>query len=122
MAIILVVDDRAAIRSELGLMLERGGYKVELGKNGAEAIELYRLIRPDVVLMDLFMPVINGFDALFFLRQDYPDARVVAMSDGRGQMGIDALSEARALGAQRTLTKPMRQRELLTTIGELLEE
>lgn len=103
-------------------MLERGGYKVELGKNGAEAIELYRLIRPDVVLMDLFMPVINGFDALFFLRQDYPDARVVAMSDGRGQMGIDALSEARALGAQRTLTKPMRQRELLTTIGELLEE
>ena len=103
-------------------MLELRGYKVELGKNGAEAIELYSLIRPDVVLMDLFMPVMNGFDALFFLRQDYPEAKLIAMSDGEGKMGADALSEARAVGAQRTLEKPMRQRALLATIGELLEE
>ena len=80
MATILIVDDRREIRETLCQVLARCGYRVEIASNGQEAIDQYRVIQPDVVLLDMFMPVMNGFDALFLLRQEFPSAKVIAVS------------------------------------------
>lgn len=122
MACILVVDDRTEIRATLSEILTRAGHAVTVARNGQEAIEQYRTDRPDIMLLDMFMPVMNGFDTLFLLRQEFPDARVIAVSGGGGNMGADALEEARNLGAQITLQKPISPRELLAAIEELLGE
>jgi len=119
---ILVVEDRAANRALLRSVLENRGYQVETAQNGKEALELYRLTRPDVVVMDLFMPVMNGFDALVLLRQEDPEAKVVAVADGDSRIGEDALAEALALGALQTVEKPVRASQLLAAIEAVLEE
>ncbi len=120
MTSILIVDDRAEIRATLREILERCGYEVELAKNGQEALDLYRASTPDVMLLDMFMPVMNGFDTLFLLRQEFPDAKVIAVSGGGVNMGADALEEARSLGAQSTLQKPIGQQQLLNAIEALV--
>ena len=117
---ILVVDDRAEIRRALSMMLERSGYAVALARNGREALDQYQTLRPDVMVLDMFMPVMNGFDALFILRQEHPEAKVIAVSGGGGNMGADALIEASNLGAQITLQKPFGPRQLLEAVATLL--
>lgn len=119
---VLVVDDRAVNRDRLRSLLHGRGYQVEVARNGKEALELYRLTQPHVVVMDLFMPVMNGFDALVLLRQEDPDAKVVAVADAGNQMGKDALAEALGLGAQRSLEKPVHPMELFTALDAVLEE
>lgn len=120
MAKILVIDDRREIRDLLGATLARYGYAVKTGKNGQEAVDLYREVRPDVLLLDMFMPVMNGFDALFLIRQEFPDAKIIAVSGGGSNMGADALKEAHNLGARVTLQKPVAREALLAAIEQLL--
>ena len=81
--------------------------------NGEQALALYRKHRPDVILMDMRMPVMNGFAALSALRGEFPDARVVALSTFGGDEDI-----RRALnsGAQAYLTKDVLPDELITAI------
>jgi CheY-like chemotaxis protein len=117
---ILVVDDRAEIRSALRLILERAGHEVSLAKNGQEAIDRFQAVQPDLMILDLFMPIMNGFDALFILRQEYPDAKVIAVSGGGSTMGSDALQEAAELGAQMTLQKPIMPTALIEAVSRLL--
>jgi CheY-like chemotaxis protein len=117
---ILVVDDRAEIRSALRLILERAGHEVSLAKNGQEAIDRFQSVQPDLMILDLFMPIMNGFDALFILRQEYPDAKVIAVSGGGSTMGSDALQEAAELGAQMTLQKPIMPTALIEAVSRLL--
>jgi CheY-like chemotaxis protein len=72
------------------------------------------------MILDLFMPIMNGFDALFILRQEYPDAKVIAVSGGGSTMGSDALQEAAELGAQMTLQKPIMPTALIEAVSRLL--
>lgn len=120
MAKILVVDDRAEIRSVLRRILERHGHAVTLAKNGQEAIERFQAEQPDITILDLFMPIMNGFDALFILRQECPEAKVIAVSGGGSNMGMDALREAADLGAQVTLQKPIPPKALIDAVASLL--
>lgn len=120
MAKILVVDDRAEIRTTFQIILERHGHDVLLANNGQEAIDRYRQHLPDVTVLDMFMPVMNGFDALFLLRQEFPDAPIIAMSGGGKNMGADALEEAQNLGARLTLQKPVSPRALIDAVEGVL--
>lgn len=120
MATILVVDDRQEIRATFQVVLERHGHEVVTAGNGQEAIDRYRVHLPDVVILDMFMPVMNGFDALFLLRQEFPDAPVIAMSGGGKNMGADALEEARNLGARLTLQKPVAPADLIDAVDGIL--
>lgn len=101
-------------------ILERAGHIVTLAKNGQEAIDRFQTVQPDLMVLDLFMPIMNGFDALFILRQEYPDAKVIAVSGGGSNMGADALREAEELGAQLTLQKPILPTALLDAVSRLL--
>jgi CheY-like chemotaxis protein len=77
---ILVVDDDASVRTTLTMLLQASGYEVTTAANGAEALMLMQSGLPAVLLSDLNMPVMSGFELLSVVRQKFPKLPVVAMS------------------------------------------
>lgn len=122
MAKILVVDDRKVVRDTLRRVLEKSAHTVRVASNGQEALDEYAKEACDLVVLDMFMPVLNGFDALVEFRQRHGDVKVLAMSGGGEFVLEDALDEAKNLGAQRVLAKPFQMSELLKAVDELLVE
>jgi CheY-like chemotaxis protein len=77
---ILLVDDDAAIRDSMGLMLEEEGYDVSLAENGLDALSQLRRTSPTVIISDLNMPQMSGFEFLSVVRRRFPQISVIAMS------------------------------------------
>ncbi len=77
---ILIVDDDEQIRRLLSTILERSGYSVRRAHDGVAALEELRVEIPDILLSDLYMPRMTGFELLPVVRQQFPKTRVVAMS------------------------------------------
>jgi DNA-binding response OmpR family regulator len=122
MARILVMDDDATFRSALRIVLEAAGYEVVEAADGAAGVRLYRERGADLVLVDIFMPELDGVEVIRALRAEVPRPPLVAMSGG-GQTGqTDVLKMAATLGAARTLNKPFAPRELLGVVRDLLGE
>ncbi|KPK66113.1 hypothetical protein AMJ82_12040, partial [candidate division TA06 bacterium SM23_40] len=80
MALILVVDDDAAVRRVLCRMLELDGHSVIEAENGQEGLKLMGEKPADLVIADLFMPVMDGLEFISKLQQSYPDTAVLAVS------------------------------------------
>ena len=111
----LAVDDHPSLREGIAAVLD-GEDDIELvaeGISGAEAVELFRIHRPDVTLMDLQMPGMNGIDAIIAVRNDFPNARFVVLTTYQGD--VQALRALKA-GASGYLLKNMMRKELLDTI------
>lgn len=100
---VLVVDDISSIRREIRALLEDAGFTV-VGEasHGAEGVALARRLRPDVVVMDIRMPILDGLAATAIITRDLPDTRVVVISAFDDQ---DLKDTARAAGASRFLSK-----------------
>src|SRR5262249_49383077 len=81
--------------------------------NGREAIQQFRTHRPDVTLMDLQMPDMNGLDALIAIRSEFPDARIIMLTTYRGDVQV---FRAMKVGARAYLLKTLLDKELLDTI------
>ena len=77
---VLVVDDDVGIIETLQYLLLNEGYDVVVAKNGQDAIDVYRETRPDAVLMDIRMPIMNGFDAFFKIKEMDKNAQVILTS------------------------------------------
>ncbi len=122
MAKILVVEDRQAVRHVIARVLRQWGYTVDVAKNGRDALDRFAADPADLVVLDMFMPVMNGFDALVAFRRQYPDTKVVAMSGGGEFVMEDALAKAKKLGAHAVLAKPFLLEEMLENICGLLAE
>jgi len=112
---ILAVDDHPVVRDGIaGLVgIETDMTLVAQAANGREAIQQFRIHRPDVTLMDLQMPEMNGLDALIAIRTEFPDARVVVLTTYEGDVHILRALKA---GAQGYLLKNTLHSELLQTI------
>jgi DNA-binding NarL/FixJ family response regulator len=112
---VLAVDDHLLLRKGIAAVIdeERDLTLVGEAATGDEAIERYRELRPDVTLMDLQLPDMNGIDAISAIRNEFPGARIVVLTTYRGD--IQALRAFRA-GAQGYLLKSMIRKELLETI------
>jgi two-component system NarL family response regulator len=97
---IIVVDDQAVVRQGFVSLINTvpGMAVVAEGTNGEEAIELFRLHRPDVVLMDLRMPVLGGVAAITALRREFPSARVIVLTTYDGDEDIYRSLQAGAQG------------------------
>ena len=112
---ILVVDDHPVVRQGVAGLV--GGHPdmrvVGEASNGREAIQQFRAHHPDVVLMDLQMPEMNGLDALMAIRDEAPDARIIVLTTYAGDAQVLRAIKA---GARGYLLKSALHRELLETI------
>ncbi len=102
--IILVVDDEPDIRSELGLFLEKQGYKVITAGNGKEAFDMYKKQKPDVVISDYRMPVMNGFDLLLNIKKINKSAYVILVS---AVVDLDPFVMTKNRGVYEFMEKPL---------------
>jgi DNA-binding NarL/FixJ family response regulator len=112
---ILVVDDHPFLREGIVGAIKSQNDMVLIGEasDGVEAVEKFRLLRPDVTLMDLQMPTMGGTDAITAIRNDFPNARIVVLTAYKGD--VQALRAFKA-GAVGYLLKNMLRKELLETI------
>jgi sigma-B regulation protein RsbU (phosphoserine phosphatase) len=115
---IIVVDDQAIIRSGLGAFLMAYNELQLVGEasDGEEAIQLCEIVRPDVVLMDLKMPNMDGITATRILRQRWPDTQVIILTNFRDSNILDTALEAGAAGY---LLKDITAQELANTIFQI---
>jgi len=116
---VLVVDDSIAIARQLTKLVEGfGGYEVVgHAKNGAEAVKLFKSLEPDVVLMDIVMPMMDGIQSLRTLLRLDPDAKVVMISS-MGGVGAK-VEEALRLGASSVISKPFEPERVRAALEKL---
>jgi len=112
---ILTVDDHVLVRDGIAGLISVQPDMVMVGQacNGREAIQHFRSLRPDVTLMDLQMPEMNGIEALITIRNEFPEARIIVLTTYAGDVQILRALKA---GAQAYLLKNTLHKELLATI------
>lgn len=112
---VLSVDDHALLREGIAAMVnaESDMKLVAEASNGRDAIEKFRLHRPDVTLMDLQMPALSGIEAIIGIRSEFPNARIIVLTTYTGDVQVLRALKA---GAQGYLLKGNVRRELLDTI------
>jgi DNA-binding NtrC family response regulator len=121
MARILVIDDQPQIRDNCREALEDAGHTVMVAADGREGVKLYQREPVDLVILDLYMPELDGLATIQALRAATPRLPIIAMSGG-GAIGqaTNFLDIARALGAVRTFEKPIRLDALLAMVADVL--
>ena len=114
---VLVVDDSKTSRKMLSDVLTRMGLEV-IGEavNGEDGFLKYKELRPDIVTMDITMPVMNGLESLLLIKHEDENAKVV-MITAAGQK--NNLMQAVKAGAEEFLTKPLEEDEIRRVIGEI---
>ena len=112
---ILLADDHPVLRQGIQALAsdERDMQFVAEASNGLEAIEQFRKHQPDIALMDLEMPGVNGIEAMIAIRNEFPDARIIILTTYAGDVRI---SRALKAGARGYLLKSLLRKELLDTI------
>jgi DNA-binding NarL/FixJ family response regulator len=112
---IVLVDDHPLLRQGIAaLVADQSDIKlIAEASNGREAIEQFRIHRPDMLLMDLQMPDMNGIDAMIAIRTEFPEARFIVLTTYAGDVQIIRALKA---GARAYLLKSLLHRELLETI------
>ena len=118
---VLVVDDEEGTRDLLCEVLADSGCETTAVASGEEAIQRYRCERYSIVIIDIFMPGKDGFETIMEIRRSFPQARVIAITGRVEHDGLDVLSWAQKIGAQRTLQKPFTPDELLYAMAEVLQ-
>jgi DNA-binding NtrC family response regulator len=118
MATILVVDDELGIRALLSEILSDEGHTVELAENAAQARQVRELLRPDLVLLDIWMPDVDGVTLLKEWSAGGQLSMPVIMMSGHGT--IDTAVEATRFGASAFLEKPITLQKLLRAVDQAL--
>lgn len=115
---IMVVDDHPVLRAGIAAIIDGQPDMVLTAEaaNGADAIEQYRNCKPDVTLMDLQMPRMNGVDAIAAIRKEFPKARIIVLTTYAGD--AQAMRALRA-GAVGYLLKSVLRKELLDTVRQI---
>lgn len=116
---ILIVDDDPYILMSLEFLMKKHGYSVMVARNGSEALELLDSQEPDLVLLDIMMPDVDGYAICQHIKstQKLQDAKVVFMSAKTKEVDIQ---KGYDLGASLYITKPFSTRDLMKQIQELL--
>ena len=112
---IMAADDHVLLRKGIGAIIasQPDMSLVAEASNGREAVEQYRTHRPDITLMDLQMPEMNGLDAMIAIRTEFPEARIIMLTTYTGDVQV---LRAMKVGARGYLLKTLLDKELLETI------
>lgn len=117
---ILLVEDEPLVREIFAKALSRNGYRVTVARDGLQALHQLWKRAPDLIVLDLCLPVVPGFEVLRRLREaEGPTAPPVIVVTAQPEAEVS--ERARGYGAAACLHKPFRTRELLDTVRELLE-
>lgn len=120
MASILLLDDEEVLRCLLAEILEEEGHTVVQGGDGLKAYDLRLISTIDLMITDLFMPDIDGVNAILNARKDCPDLKIIAMSGGAGYLKQDFLTNTRHFGVSAILRKPFKPQDLIETVRSVL--
>lgn len=112
--LILVVEDDRLVREVLRILLTRAGYEVTLATDGAEGITSFDAARPDLMIVDVRMPVVDGFGVLAHVRRVGPTPVIMLSAEP------ELFHRAAAVGADACLRKPFVNDELVTRVAEIL--
>jgi DNA-binding response OmpR family regulator len=116
---ILVAEDEPSIVLSLEFLLAEAGHEVFTATNGADAISLAEEHKPDLLVLDIMLPVVNGFEVCRALRANAALRSLqILMLTARGRE--QEIARGRALGANAYITKPFGTRELMGIVEELL--
>ena len=113
---ILIVEDDNNIADLLRLYLEKEGYQATIAADGTQGIDLYRKLRPDLVLLDVMMPGVDGWGVLRAIRQDSQTPVIMLTAKGETNDKVQGLKQ----GADDYLTKPFEMKELLARVEAVL--
>ena len=116
---ILVVDDEDALRMVLSSELSSSGYEVATASDGDEAITVIQNKKFDLVLLDIKMPKVDGFEVLKFIKKNFPTMKVIMLT---GFADLKNAIESKKHGAEDFVSKPYDLVDLLTTIERVLSE
>lgn len=114
---VLIVDDAAFMRTSIRRMIENDNYSiVGEAENGSEAVAKYKQLEPDIVTMDITMPVMNGIEATKAILAEYPNANIIMIS----AMGQETyVKEAILNGAKNFIVKPFKSDTVLKVLGSI---
>ena len=117
---ILIVDDGARTREMYSMLLRRRGHEVETAPDGKTGIEMVESFRPDVILLDLTMPRLNGFDTCLKIRE-LPSGKNIAMIAVTGWAQEEVQQRADASGFDAVIVKPAGVQQIVQLVSSLLE-
>ena len=116
---ILIAEDEPNIVISLEFLLRGAGYEVAVARNGADAIDLTEKLRPDLIVLDVMLPLVNGFEVCRRIRDARATRNVrVLMLTARGRES--EMEKGLAAGANAYMTKPFSTKELVDTVAGLL--
>ena len=113
---ILIVEDDKNIADLLRLYLEKEGYQTAIGSDGNQGIDLYRTLRPDLVLLDIMLPGVDGWGVLRAIRQDSQTPVIMLTAKGETSDKVTGLKQ----GADDYITKPFEMKEVLARVEAVL--
>ena len=120
---LMVIDDDPDLLAMLQDLFRGRGFEVVTARDGAEGLRLSQERRPDLIILDIFMPGMNGLEVLASLRRAHPVLPVIVMTAG-GEEILDqatvAMYSRLRRGAGRLFDKPVNMKELATAVDELL--
>jgi DNA-binding response OmpR family regulator len=116
---ILIVDDEPNIVLALEYLMRKNGFEVFIARNGSEALELIKTEIPDLMLLDIMMPDVDGYEVCRIVKsqEEYSACKVIFLSAKSKKVDMEKGYE---LGADLYLTKPFSTRNLLKSVKELL--
>jgi two-component system cell cycle response regulator DivK len=117
---ILVADDDPDILSIVSMSLETQGYTVFKATNGREAVDLAKQHHPDLVLMDMMMPIVSGYEAVSELKADATTRDITIVGLSAKAMATD-MERATDVGIDGYITKPFRIAQVLTVVASYLQ-
>ena len=109
---ILIVEDDGNIRELLRLYLEREGYEITEAANGEEGVELWRKINPDMILLDVMMPIMDGWQVCKIIRKESKVPIIIMTAKGETFDKVNGLE----MGADDYIVKPLEMREVIARV------
>jgi DNA-binding response OmpR family regulator len=118
---ILIVDDEPSIVVPIQFLMEQQGYNVLVAENGEDALDIIYKYKPDLILLDIMLPRIDGYEVCEIVRLDprYRDIKIIFITAKGREVEI---AKGLALGADAYITKPFSNIELVSKVKKLLEE
>ena len=120
MALIVVADDDELIRSVLCEALTRCGHRVVEAKNGLECLRVMQAETPDLIMVDIFMPELDGLGTVQEVADNWPSVKVICMSSGGEHKVMDYLEFSKEFGANQVLRKPFSVKQAADLVRDTL--